>query len=157
MIPPMRIVTFLFLAGILLITSFALSEASPIVGAPDQRFGLTESFWLTEEAYQLRVGWERILFYWSEIQPDGPEEWNTLHVREEWIAQANSQGRMVVGLIKNTPDWASADGSPAGVPLGLWLPYDDPGNTWAQFVSKVAEFYGLLETGFVLFFRLTSK
>ena len=86
---------------------------------PDPRFGITEAFWQPEEAAELGVGWERILFYWRELQPDGPDDWNTLHVLEEWLDEADAQGRTVVGLLKNTAPWASEDGTEAGLPKGL--------------------------------------
>ena len=111
--------------------------------APDPRFGIVEAFWTPEEAAELNVGWERILFYWREIQPTGPDDWNTLHVLEEWLAQANSSGRTVVGLIKNTPTWASEDGTEAGIPKGLYLDIDDPENLWADFVRKLATYYSI--------------
>jgi hypothetical protein len=109
--------------------------------APDPRFGMTEAFWEPEEATELRVGWDRILFYWRELQPNGPDDWNTLHVREEWLSEAKAQGRTVVGLIKNTAPWASVDGTEAGLPKGLYLPIDDRENLWAGFVRKVANYY----------------
>lgn len=107
----------------------------------DPRFGAIESFWAPEEAAELKVGWERILFYWNEIQPTGPDDWNTLHVLEEWLIDANAQGRTVLGLLKNTPAWAT-DGPPfSGVPRGLDLPVDDPDNLWAGYVRKVVDYY----------------
>ncbi|MBK8899905.1 MAG: hypothetical protein IPM53_01860 [Anaerolineaceae bacterium] len=109
--------------------------------ARDPRFGAVESFWAPGEASELGVGWERILFYWNEIQPTGPNDWNTLHVHEEWLAEATAQGRQVTGLLKNTPTWAT-DGEPAsGVPRGLYLPIDDPGNLWANYTRRVASYY----------------
>jgi hypothetical protein len=51
--------------------------------AVDPRFGAVESFWAPNEAAELGVGFDRILFYWNEIQPNGPGDWNTLHVLEE--------------------------------------------------------------------------
>jgi hypothetical protein len=108
---------------------------------PDSRFGVAEAFWAPNEAIELGVGWERILFYWKEIQPSGPDDWNTLHVREEWLVDAESNGREVVGLLKNTAVWASADGTEAGLPLGLELPIDDPNNYWANFTRRIAEYY----------------
>ncbi len=110
----------------------------------DNRFGAVESFWAPGEAAELGVGWERILFYWNEIQPTGPNDWNTLHVHEEWLAEANGRGRTVVGLLKNTPLWATNDGFASGVPLGLYLPIDDPGNLWANYARRVAAYYGPL-------------
>jgi hypothetical protein len=113
----------------------------PLPPPPDPRFGAIESFWAPTEAAELNVGWERILFYWSEIQPKNADDWNTLHVLEEWLAEANAQQRTVLGLLKNTPAWAT-DGQPfSGVPRGLDLPLDDPNNLWAAYVGKVATYY----------------
>lgn len=87
------------------------------------------------------MAWERILFYWSELQPNGPEDWNGHHVQGVWLARAADQGREVIGVVKHTPAWAT-DGVPGcGVPRGLDLPVDDPGNVWAAFVRRVAGMY----------------
>lgn len=111
---------------------------------PDPRFGVVEAFWDTNAAVEAGVAWERILFQWSQIQPNSPDDWNTLHVPEEWLQWAQSQGREVVGLLKNTPHWATDVAPPieANPPRGLDFPIDDPGNTWATFVRRVVEFYG---------------
>jgi len=112
--------------------------------AVDPRFGAIESFWAPQEAAELGVGWERILFYWNEIQPKDADDWNTLHVLEEWLVEADAQDRSVVGLLKNTPDWAT-DGEPfSGVPRGLSLPHDDPDNLWANYIRRVVEYYAPL-------------
>ncbi len=134
-----------FIIGGLLVGS--LHQAAPVAAKPaqqiatDPRFGAVESFWATNEAVELGVGWERILFYWNEIQPTGPGDWNTLHVHEEWLAEATAQGREVVGLLKNTPGWATDGEFASGVPRGLYLPVDDPGNLWANYVRRVAGYY----------------
>lgn len=108
---------------------------------PDPRFGAVEAFWVPEQAAATRLGWERILFYWSEIQPTGPDDWNTLHVDDRWLADAAARGREVVGVLKQTPAWAT-DGIPsAGVPRGLYAPVDDPANLWANYVRRVAAYY----------------
>ncbi len=110
----------------------------------DPRFGVVEAFWDTGAAVEAGVAWERIVFQWSQIQPNGPDDWNTLHVPDEWLQWAQAQGREVVGLLKNTPYWAT-DIEPAmeaNPPRGLNLPIDDPGNTWATFVRRAVEFYG---------------
>jgi hypothetical protein len=101
-----------------------------------------EAFWAPSEAADLGIGWERILFYWSQLQPFGPDDWNTLHVAEEWLAMASAQGRTVVGLLKNTPQWATDGALASGVPRGLFLPIDDPGNLWATYARRVASYYG---------------
>jgi hypothetical protein len=133
------------LAGFLVFISiFLLSFDAAIIQESNQndpRFGVTEAFWSPEEAAELGVGWERILFYWREIQPQGPDDWNTLHVREEWLDDAERNDREVVGLLKNTAPWASEDGTEAGVPIGLDLPIDDPGNYWANYARRIAQYY----------------
>jgi len=110
----------------------------------DPRFGVVEAFWDTAAAIEAGVAWERILFQWSQLQPNGPDDWNTLHVPDEWLAWAQAQGREAVGLLKNTPYWATDANPPmeASAPRGLDLPLDDPANTWAAFVRRVATFYG---------------
>ncbi|MFW6096890.1 MAG: hypothetical protein ACOC9Z_02380, partial [Chloroflexota bacterium] len=88
------------LAAVLLFTTLF---AAPVAGEdaePDRRFGVVSAFWLPEEAAALNLGWERILFYWSQIHPTGPDDWNTLHVMEEWLSEAQEQNREVVGLLK---------------------------------------------------------
>jgi hypothetical protein len=108
---------------------------------PDPRFGAVEAFRDPVAAAEAGVGWDRILFYWSELQPNGPDDWNTYHVPDEWLNLAAAQGREVVGLLKHTPAWAT-DGLPGcGVPRGLYLPVDDPGNLWAAFVRRVVGMY----------------
>ncbi|NHZ72092.1 MAG: hypothetical protein GWP17_03290 [Aquificales bacterium] len=113
--------------------------------AVDSRFGAIESFWAAEEAAELNVGWERILFYWNQIQPTGSDDWNTLHVLEEWLDEANAQDRTVLGVLKNTPEWAAdGEGGAAAVPKGLYLPVNDPDNLWAAYTRQTAEYYAPL-------------
>lgn len=121
-------------------TTAVSATAVPI----DNRFGAVEAFWEPSEAADLEVGWDRILFYWNEIQPTGPDDWNTLHVLEEWLHDANAHNRTLVGLLKNTPVWATDQDPFSGVPRGLYLPIDDPGNLWANYTRRVATYYGPL-------------
>ena len=133
--------------GQLVMIQPAAAQDDDGTATPDPRFGAIESFWAAEEAAELDAGWERILFYWNQIQPTGPDDWNTLHVLEEWLDEANAQDRQVLGVLKNTPEWAwSPDGeaSAAAVPNGLYLPVNDPDNLWADYTRKVAEYYGPL-------------
>ncbi len=142
MVPSPRNLVAIVIACISIALFATNLEAVTSDDKPDPRFGVAEAFWSPEEAAMLNVGWERILFYWREIQPLGPEDWNTLHVREEWLVEAERNGRMVVGLLKNTAPWASEDGTEAGVPIGLELPIDDPGNYWANYARRIARYYG---------------
>ncbi len=145
--------SFWLILPLLLLTLMVVQMAgqtTPVAAEPaqqsalDPRFGAIESFWAANEAAELGVGWERILFYWNEIQPAGPDDWNTLHVREEWLHEANANGRQVVGLLKNTPNWATDGEFASGVPRGLYLPVDDPGNLWANYVRRVVQYYAPL-------------
>lgn len=103
--------------------------------------GVVEGFWFPEATCALGVGWERLIFDWSQHQPTGPDDWHTLNVDDRWLKAANQCGREVVALLKHTPAWAT-DGLPgAGVPRGLDLPLDDPGNLWANFVRRAAAYY----------------
>jgi hypothetical protein len=109
---------------------------------PDNNiFGVVEGFWLPDVVCDLHPGWERIIFDWAQHQPNGPDDWNTLNVDDRWLKAAQDCGREVVAIFKHTPAWAT-DGTPGpGVPRGLYLPIDDPGNVWARFVRKSAEYY----------------
>jgi hypothetical protein len=104
-------------------------------------FGVVEGFWLPEVVCDLHPGWERIIFDWSQHQPTGPEDWNTLNVDERWLVTAQDCGREVVAIIKHTPAWATDSTPGPGVPRGLYLPVDDPGNTWAAFIRRAVEYY----------------
>jgi hypothetical protein len=132
-------------ACLLLLASCILHRASPLASAqsaPDPRFGAVEAFHNPDAAADLNLGWERILFYWSELQRNGPDdEWNIYHVPDGWLDNARKAGRQVVGVIENTPAWAT-DGNPGiGVPRGLDRPIDDPDNLWAGFVRQLVRRY----------------
>ena len=58
-----------------------------------------------------------------------------------WLKAANQCNREVVALLKNTPVWATNGTPGAGVPRGLELSIDDPGNVWASFVRRAAAYY----------------
>lgn len=121
----------------LLFVGSASAQTSP----PDVRFGVVEAMWDPVAAAEAGVGWERILFYWSELQPHGPEDWNSYHVPDHWLTMAAQEGRQVVGLLKHTPGWATDGSVGCGVPKGLDLPVEDPDNLWAGFVRRVVATY----------------
>ena len=108
---------------------------------PEPRFGAVEAYHAPEIADRSGVGWERIIFYWSEIERDGPDDWNWFHAPLERLDREIAGGREIVGLIQDTPAWAT-DGLPGvGVPRGLYLPVDDPGNLWANFIRDLVSAY----------------
>lgn len=115
--------------------AFAVQSASA------NPFGIIEGFLLPEAACEIGAGWERIIFDWAQHQPTGPDDWNTLNVDDRWLQAARDCDREVVAIVKHTPAWAT-DGTPGpGLPRGLALPVDDPGNVWAAFMRRAAEYY----------------
>jgi hypothetical protein len=125
---------------LLIVLLFSLA-GSPINAQHDTIFGIVEGFWFPEVTCELHPGWERIIFDWAQHQPEKTDDWHTLNVDDRWLKAANQCNREVVALLKNTPAWAT-DGTPgAGVPRGLDLPVDDPGNVWASFVRRTAAYY----------------
>src|SRR3972149_8266472 len=133
--------TFSFLLALAAIIVSTINVVFAQAVPPDSRFGAVEAFRAPKEAAELGIGWERAVFLWSELQPNRPDEWNIFHFEDGWLAEATAQGRQMVGLIEGTPTWAT-DGPPgAGVPRGLYLPIDDPGNLWATFVRTIVRRY----------------
>jgi len=123
--------------GLLLVPA---AHAAP----PDPRFGAVEAFFAPNEADGAGVAWERVLFYWREIQPQ-PDLWRDDYFPPEILQRELASGREIVGLLINPPWWANEGRGDRGVPAGLYLPYDDPGNDWGQFVSRiVAQYRGVI-------------
>jgi len=100
-----------------------------------------EAYHAPELADRANVGWERIIFYWSEIERDGPDDWNWFHAPMWRIDQEIASGREIVGLVSHTPSWATDGIAGAGVPSGLYLPIDDPLNVWANFIRYLVTVY----------------
>ena len=134
----------LFILCLLLLPVLSLHAQDVTPEAPNREsspFGVVEGFWLPDEVCALGAGWERIIFDWSQIQPDSADDWNTLNVDERWLKAAQDCQREVVALVTHAPAWAT-DGTPMiGVPRGLRLSVDDPGNIWANFMRRAAAYY----------------
>ncbi len=130
---------FRLLAAITILTLSILpaSLAQPNEATPT--FGTVEGYWRPQAADELGVSWDRITFDWSRFQPDGPGDFERNAVRQEWIQEHN---RQVVGMIINTPAWASSSGNSTAVPDGLYRPFDSPENYWALFLQQLIETYG---------------
>ncbi|MEO1291106.1 MAG: hypothetical protein AAFV93_25510, partial [Chloroflexota bacterium] len=107
----------------------------------DNPFGIVEGFWFPDLTCDLGVGWERIIFDWSQHQPNSPDDWFTLNVDDRWLKAADACDREVVALLKNTPAWATDGLAGVGIPRGLDLPVDDPDNLWANFVRRAVDYY----------------
>lgn len=110
----------------------------------DPRFGVVQAFTDALAASRIGVRWERVTFWWKEMQPSGPTSWNYFATEhDKLINQELRAGRSVVGLLINTPDWAATNPALHGiaVPRGLYLPYNSPNNYWGHFVALMAQHY----------------
>ena len=136
---------FTVVIAVALAASCSLLLASPLIYAqsvPDPRFGAVEAFRDPQAASDLNLGWERMLFYWSELKRNGPDDaWNIYHVPDGWLDDARKHGREVIGVIESTPPWATDGHAGGGVPRGLYLPIDDANNLWAGFVRELVSRY----------------
>jgi hypothetical protein len=106
------------------------------------RFGIVNAYLAPEAANASGASWEIITLHWDQIQPDGPTDWNSDPDVDQWLATARTQGREVVAVVVGTPQWATTGDPQTGVPRGLYLPVSDPGNAWAGFIGRAANFYG---------------
>ena len=125
------------------------AQATPAMAmSRDTRFGLNEAFRAPEAADRAGAGWSRVLFWWSEMQKEGPGDLNLFATDQDSAFDSEvSRGRQLAGAVLNTPPWASSDGSRNGVPKGLYKPWDSPDNHWGQFMKLMAQHYrGKIDT-----------
>ncbi len=128
--------TWACLVLMLILSPLLTARAEP----PDPRFGAVEAFFAPYAADEAGVGWERVLFYWREIQPQ-PDLWRDDYFPPEILQRELSAGREIVGVLINPPGWANSNRGDRGVPDGLYLPYNHPDNHWGQFVSRIVTQY----------------
>ncbi|MBZ0300872.1 MAG: hypothetical protein K8J31_14070 [Anaerolineae bacterium] len=122
------------------LVALCLLLASGVQAAPmpaDHVFGVVEAHYRPDMASALGVSWERITFPWEQLQPNGPDDFNTGVIGEGYLGN----GRQIVGLIKGVPGWAAESGQFNGVPSGIDLPYDDPNNQFGAFVTRLVSHY----------------
>ena len=113
----------------------------PAVNTSDPRFGMVQGIAASDLAFQAGARWDRVIFPWSLIQKDGPNSWAEQYYTDEAIKAQVRRGVTMAGVMIYTPQWASVTpvtGRPVDKPQGLDLPYNDPRNTWGQFVRKLA-------------------
>lgn len=131
----------------LLLSVLALSLLPAASGqaqsARDLHFGISASSLNPPAAVQLGEGWDRVVLPWSALQPNGPDDWDATYFPDALLQDELNAGIEVVGLIQETPAWARRDAryGKASVPSGLDLAWDDPANTWGQFVSRIVSRY----------------
>src|SRR5262245_11429187 len=111
----------------------------------DGRLGAVEAFRAGDPGLGTGagVGGARSPVGWRGLQEGPGASLNPFYFPMEYVDAERAQGRQVVGLLMNTPDWAAADPGRGGtsVPKNLSLPHDHPENYWGQFVRRVVELY----------------
>ena len=124
------------------------SESTTPEVARDPRFGMNEAWQAPDAADRAGAGWSRLMFWWSEFQKKGPNEFDLNATdNDSYIKGEQARGRELVGAVLNTPRWASSDGTQNGVPTNLSLPWDHRDNHWGQFMRRLAEHYrGRIDT-----------
>jgi hypothetical protein len=144
-----------FVLGLaLLLTALPAGVAAqtplPPVQNGDPFFGAVQAVYSPDPAARAGVRWERLVFWWSRMQPNGPGD----DLRDSWFSDAQigqevARGVTPVGVILSTPAWARRDpgADHNSVPKNLELPADQPDNHWAQFMRKLsAKYRGRIDT-----------
>ena len=112
--------------------------------APAPVLGIVDAGRQPSAARQAGATWDRALFLWQLIQPNGPSDW----ALDSYLDQARlkstlTSGIPIVGVVQGTPGWADGnwhDGA-SGVPTGLEYAVDDPRNIFGQFMLRLARTY----------------
>ena len=114
---------------------------------PLRRFGVVVEGDLpeTETLHALGVSWVQVTFSWAALQPHSADEFEDDGWLTTWLADMDAAGIEVVGVIVDTPSWASDSGDPAAVPRGLDRPLILGENTWAVFVRALVRRYDSVE------------
>lgn len=113
--------------------------ANPPESASQGRFGIVEAYQAPNLAQAAGARWERLFFWWNQIQPTGSQEWKTDQtISDQQIDSELQRGMTLVGLLGNPPRWATRNGS---VPANLTAGVDDPQNYWAAFVKSIVKRY----------------
>jgi len=116
--------------------------------AQEVRFGAVDAWQDGQRADELGVRWSRLMFPWQRVQRVGPQEWWPA-ISDDIINDEVKRGRKLVGVLVNTPDWASSGvgRTLTSPPKNLNLPIDSPDNYWAQYVRRSAAAYrGRIDT-----------
>jgi hypothetical protein len=144
-VPQLGLLFFLLLQSIPASNALAPQTATAQTSTPvvrDVRFGLNQAWEAPDAADRAGAGWSRLMFWWSALQPRGPQDWNLFATdHDSYIDDELARGRELIGVVINTPAWASASGSPNAVPANLYLSWDDPRNHWGRFVQRLAAHY----------------
>lgn len=133
--------------GLVLSISVPASAVSNTV--PDYTFGVVEANLAVNQAVGLGIGWTRVPLPWASLEPR-PGVWNFAYTADDRpLLMLAAHGIVPVGIVQTVPRWASINPgeAPNGVPKGLNLPWNNPGNLWGQYMYSLARHYaGLINT-----------
>jgi len=155
------LVALLVVGGVLLAEGPAGAQVNPGVDPQplppvannDPRFGAVQAIFAPQLAVNAGVRWERLIFPWNVIQPNGPADFEEGWFSDEQINAELARGIQIVGITLYTPRWAARDPQyeARSVPRNLDLPIDHPQNYWAAFVKRlVAKYRGRIDTWIIL-------
>ncbi|MHB0878636.1 MAG: DUF5722 domain-containing protein [Anaerolineae bacterium] len=122
---------------------------SPVTNS-DPFFGIVQAIHDPEKGVAAGVRWERLVAWWSNFQPNGPQDWDyNAWFPRDLMEDQKERGVELVGVVLHTPQWAARDAGYGAIspPQNLDLPYDDPNNYWGAFITRLAgEYAGLVDT-----------
>src|SRR5579859_6858694 len=112
--------------------------------SPSPVLGIIDAGRESSAARQAGASWDRALFLWQSIQPNGPNDWALdSYVDQNKLGPSLSSGFPLVGVVQGTPGWAAGDyhDGASAVPSGLDYPVDDARNLFGQFMLRLARAY----------------
>ncbi len=127
----------------------AAPQPLPPVASDDPWFGAVQSIAAPQAALNAGVKWQRLIFAWNQIQPDGPGDFKQGDYSDAQVDAQIAQGLPVVGITLYTPRWAARDPQydARSVPKNLDLPIDNPQNYFAAYMKQlVAKYRGRIDT-----------
>lgn len=115
----------------------------PPVANADPWFGVVQAIAAPQAALNAGVKWQRLIFPWDQIQPNGPNDFGQGYFSDADIDAQRALGIEVIGVTLYTPQWAARDPRYGGrsVPANLQLGIDDPRNYWAAYVKRLVSHY----------------
>jgi hypothetical protein len=137
---------------VLVVLPVAQLAVSPAPPPTDYRFGVAESVVDLPLAADIRVGWSRVPLFWNGLEP-APNVYRLIYTSyDQRFLTAATEGEALVGVVEGIPRWARADpaAGPDSIPKGLDLPWNNPGNSWGQFMFWLARHYAGLINVFVI-------
>ncbi len=132
------------LSVLLVSTSASAARADRWYADPTPLLGIVDAGRDAPAARKAGATWDRALFLWQQIQPNGPSDWALdTYVDQSRLRPTLASGLPVVGVVQGTPGWAAVDwhDGASSVPSGLDYAPDDPRNFFGQFMRKLATAY----------------